>query len=91
MFNLLPLQAGAAPHSLAEPASGSAVAKRAQTDAGGTTCCERCALGPGSQAGPAGGSPRTAVLCFSDGAEECPSSFVIEAMGEPAVWGTATW
>ena len=25
------------------------------------------------------------------GAEECPSSFVIEAMGEPDVWGTATW
>ena len=25
------------------------------------------------------------------GAEECPSSFVIEAMGELNVWGTATW
>ena len=25
------------------------------------------------------------------GAEECPSSFVIEAMGEPDVWGTVTW
>ena len=25
------------------------------------------------------------------GAEECPSSFVMEAMGEPDVWGTATW
>ena len=24
-------------------------------------------------------------------AEECPSSFVVEAMGEPDVWGTATW
>ena len=24
------------------------------------------------------------------GAEECPS-FVVEAMGEPDVWGTATW
>ena len=25
------------------------------------------------------------------GAEECPSSFVIEAMGELDVWGPATW
>ena len=25
------------------------------------------------------------------GSEECPSSFVVEAMGEPDVWGTATW
>ena len=25
------------------------------------------------------------------GAEACPSSFVVEAMGEPDVWGTATW
>ena len=23
--------------------------------------------------------------------EDCPSSFVVETMGEPDVWGTATW
>ena len=56
MFNLLPLQAGAAPHSLAEPASGSAMAKQVQTDAGGATSCEHCVLGPSSQVGLARGS-----------------------------------
>ena len=25
------------------------------------------------------------------GAKECPSSFVVEAMGEPDVWGAVTW
>ena len=74
------------PRSLAEPASGSAAANRAQTDAGGAICCERCALGPAARlVRPA--APDARLFC----AEECPSSFVIEAMGEPDVWGTATW
>ena len=41
-------------------------------------------LGPGSQAGPARSSRRAAAVA---GAEECPSSFVREAMGEPDVGG----
>ena len=32
-------------------------------------------------------APNVWLFC----AEECPSSFVIEAMGELDVWGTATW
>ena len=79
------------PRSLAEPASGSAAAKRVQTDAGGATGCECCTLGPGSQAGPARGSNARLLCAAAAGAEECPSAFVIEAMGEPDVWGTATW
>ena len=58
---------GRHPCSLDEPASGSVAAKQAQTDAGGATGCERCALGSGSQAGPACGSRRGAVPCSGSG------------------------
>ena len=33
----------------------------------------------------------TAVAAVAAGEEECPSSFVIEAMGELDVLGTVTW
>ena len=39
-------------------------------------------------------APNVQLFCAAAavaGAEECPSSFVMEAMGEPDVWGTATW
>ena len=58
---------GLCPHSLAEPAWGSAAAKQAQTDAGGAIGCERCVLVPSSQAGPACSSRHAAVLCGGGG------------------------
>ena len=54
---------GRRPCSLTEPASGSAAAKQAQTDPGGATGCQRCALGPGSQAGPGRSSRHAAFSC----------------------------
>ena len=73
---------GCRPRSLAELASTSTVAKRAQTDTGRATV--RWALAARLVRPEA---PDAWLFC----AEECPSSFVIEAMGEPDVWGTAAW
>ena len=83
---------GRCPCSLAELALGSAAAKQAQTDPGGATGCQRCALAPAARLVQAA-APDTRLFraAAAAGAEECPSSFVIEAMGEPDVWGTATW
>ena len=75
----------AQPLLLAEPASGSVAAKQAQTDAGrlpavSAVCWARAARLVWPPA------PNVQLLhVAAAGAEECPSSFVIEAMGEPDV------
>ena len=62
-----------------------------QTDAGGATAASAVRWAPAARlVRPAAPDARLFPAMAVGGADECPSSFVIEAMGEPDVWGTAT-
>ena len=92
MFILPPLPAGAAPApSLNWPWAQRRPSKRRQTLAGlPAASAMHWALAARlvRPAAPDAWLFRAAAVA---GAEEHPSSIVIKAMGEPDVWGTATW
>ena len=91
MFILLPLPAGAAPApSLNWPRAQRRPSKHRQTLAGlPAASAVRWALAA-RLVQPAAPDVWLFHAASVAGAEECPSSIVIEAMGEPDVWGTAT-
>ena len=92
IFILPPLPVGAAPAlSLNRPQAQRRPSKRRQTLAG-LLAASAVRWAPAARLVQAA-APDTRLFraAAAAGAEECPSSFVIEAMGEPDVWGTGTW
>ena len=94
MFILPPLPAGAAPApSLNRPWAQRRPSKRRQTEAQTglpAASAVRWALAA-RLVQPAAPDVWLFHAASVAGAEECPSSIVIEAMGELDVWGSATW
>ena len=92
MFILPPLLAGAAPAPLLnQPRAQRQPSEHRQTLAGrpaASTVCWALTARLVRPAAPDAWLFRAAAVA---GAEEHPSSIVIKAMGEPDVWGTATW
>ena len=91
MFILPPLLAGAAPAPLLnQPHAQRQPSEHRQTLAGRPAASTVCWTPAARLVRPAAPDARL-FRATAAGVEECPSSFVIEAMGEPDVWGTATW
>ena len=92
MFILPPLLAGATPvPSLNRPRAQRRPSKRRQALAGlPAASAVRLALAA-RLVRPMTRNARLFSAEVAAGAEECPSSFVIETMGEPDVWATVTW
>ena len=91
MFILLPLSAGATPApSLNRPWPQRRPSKSRRSLVGLPAASALCWAQVARLVRPTAPDARLFRAVVA-GAEECPSSFVIKAMGEPDVWGTAIW